>query len=134
MFVLSVRSEPVGLEDGRIPDSSFSASSAIDVAPSARLNHASKGWRPANRDVVEPWLQVDLLFVRLVTGFATHGDELKYLKTYFVSFGFDADRLMVYLDGFKQRKVSITNTTRFSFLLLLFMLIVCPRSGNRARK
>ena len=105
----------MGLEDGRIPDSSFSASSFFssgDVkneATKARLNGPNAGWRAKDNEV-EPWLQVDLLFVRLVTGLATRGGPSKYLKTYFLSFGFVADQLMVYLDGFKQRKVSKTCT------------------------
>ena len=111
MFVFLECNEPVGLEDGRIPDSSFSVSSIYDgtngnsKAPAGRLNHASLGWRAKN-DREEPWLQIDLLFVRLVTGVATHGDNIKFLKTYYLSFGFHSDQLMTYLDRFNQRKVS----------------------------
>ena len=105
-----VCSEPVGLEDGRIPNPSFSASSMVvgtnlrTKATEARLNDDSSGWRAKNADQ-EPWLQIDLLYVRLVTGIATHGGSTIYLKTYFLSFGFEPDQLLVYLDGFKQRKV-----------------------------
>ncbi|CAB4034681.1 venom prothrombin activator pseutarin-C non-catalytic subunit-like, partial [Paramuricea clavata] len=110
----NVCSEPVGLEDGRIPDSSFSASSFFssgnvkNEATKARLNDPNGGWRAKDNEV-EPWLQVDLLFLRLVTGFATRGGPNRYLKTYFLSFGFAADQLMVYLDVFKQRKVFVRN-------------------------
>lgn len=107
-----VCNEPVGLEDGRVPDASFSASSfwkdstRQSKAIHGRLNDATAGWRAADRDPVEPWLQLDLLFVRLVTGVATHGGSSRYLKTYYLSFGFDSDQLTVYVDGSKQRNVS----------------------------
>ena len=107
-----VCNEPVGLEDGRIPDSSFSASSFWRVSSSqskaihGRLNDGTGGWRAAGSDLVEPWLQLDLLFVRLVTGIATHGGDLRYLQTYYLSFGFNSDQLTVYVDGSKQRNVS----------------------------
>ncbi|XP_028409645.1 uncharacterized protein LOC114532360 [Dendronephthya gigantea] len=99
-------SEAVGMEDGRIPDSSFSASSFSTgrKASEARLARTQGNWRAKNGDL-EPWVQVDLLFIRLVTGVATHGTTNNYLKTYFLSFGFDADQLMVYLDDSKQRKI-----------------------------
>ena len=102
----------MGLEDGRIPDSSFSASSFWRDSNSqskvihGRLNDGTDGWRAAGSDAVEPWLQLDLLFVRLVTGIATHGGNSKYLKTYYLSFGFNSDQLTVYVDGSKQRNVS----------------------------
>lgn len=100
-------SEAVGLKDGRIPDRSFSASSHygnLQTASHARLGHTSNGWRPKNGEV-DPWLQVDLLFIRLVTGVATHASTVRYLKTYFLSFGFDADQLIVYLDDSNLPKV-----------------------------
>ena len=95
----------------RIPDSSFSASSAhpspYNEACDARVKVGNFIWRAHDTDV-KPWLQVDLLFVRLVTALATHGASSEYPKSYSVSFGFEGDQLMAYLDVSKQRKVSIT--------------------------
>ena len=98
-------------EDRRIPDSLFAASSANPdhrtEACDARLNGGNYLWMALHTDV-DPWLQVDLIFVRLVTGFATQGGSANHLNSYSVSFGFHADQLTVYLDAFRQRRVSIT--------------------------
>ncbi|XP_022106237.1 hyalin-like isoform X2 [Acanthaster planci] len=60
---------PLGMEDGRIPDSSITASSTFTpttcLTRNARLNNpgspwTESGWCPSNSDRTNPWLQVDL--------------------------------------------------------------------------
>ena len=70
----------VGLEDKRIPDVAFSASSTLTRAHSpsrARLNiqvrnQQAAGWAPGLDDST-PWLQVDLGAKTIITGIGTQG-------------------------------------------------------------
>lgn len=71
---------PLGLEEKKIPDSSFSASSSHSTflrswSPHLARLHQSGGanaWRPKNNNPHE-WLQVDLGKVKRITGIITQG-------------------------------------------------------------
>lgn len=78
----------VGLEDKRIPDVAFSASSILTRAHSpsrARLhiqvrNQQAAGWAPRLRDST-PWLQVDLGSRMIIAGIGTQGGRYFWWST-----------------------------------------------------
>ncbi|XP_041477391.1 lactadherin-like [Lytechinus variegatus] len=73
---VGVDENKLGLESGRIPDSSLAASSCISddayCSESARLNHEVGGWVPRINDLAQ-WIQVDLMAVYRLTGVITQG-------------------------------------------------------------
>ncbi|XP_071502306.1 lactadherin-like [Diadema antillarum] len=69
------RGVPLGVEDGRIPDSSMSSSSTWNygtLAPDGRLNKLPDAWCPGLDDQ-DSWLKIDLGEVFMVTGVITQG-------------------------------------------------------------
>ncbi|KAL9978603.1 hypothetical protein ACROYT_G016139 [Oculina patagonica] len=110
----------LGLEDKRIPDSAFTASSSYDNRhrPSlARLNILSDGkhmgaWCPKAKSTNQ-WLQIDLGEFTAVTKVATQGryNSEDRVKTYTLSYSVDG----MHWTGYKQRsveKVFAGNTDR----------------------
>ena len=67
----------IGLASGgRIPDSSFSASShySSGYIPSyARLNGSNRGWAPKSNSDPADYLQIDLLYEYVICAVATQG-------------------------------------------------------------
>ena len=84
---------PLGLASDKIPDSSLTASSHYKKYPpfKARLHcGADCAWYAEPWDHSQPWLQVDLGNVSLVSGIATQGKRFtNYVKTYKIKFSVD---------------------------------------------
>ncbi|XP_022777974.1 lactadherin-like [Stylophora pistillata] len=80
--------EALGLEDGRIPDSAFSASSVErhDTSPPRVRLNSDTAWS-ARTDDNMPWVQVDLGKDAMIKKIATQGrrGSYKYTKTYTIS-------------------------------------------------
>lgn len=74
---------PLGLADGSIDNSCFSASSsAAGTAPHyARLRLKTRGWAPATADVENEWLQVSFGHERRVTGIALQGAGQQFARS-----------------------------------------------------
>lgn len=96
MFLLKAPySVEIGLEDGKVPDRAFSASSQWDKyhrANRARLNSVSTkkyrgGWS-ARKNNRRQWLQVKLRRRARITGLATQGrqDLNQWVKSYSISY------------------------------------------------
>ena len=95
----------LGLEDKRIPDSAFTASSSVDSnhRPSlARLNILNNesdvgAWCPKIKSVNQ-WLQIDLAEVTAVTKVATQGryNSEDRVKTYKLSYSVDGTHWIWY--------------------------------------
>ena len=85
----------LGIEDGRIPDSSFTASTIYSgsyAATLARLNLAAASgkagsWAAKNNDVNQ-WLQIDLGTPTTVTKVATQGRQVgnEWITSYSLSY------------------------------------------------
>ena len=94
----------VGCQDDTIPDEAFTSSSAYSESsgPAAgRLHHSGDiGWSKSLADT-DPWLQIDLIAVRLVTGVATQGNKVhgNYVKTYFLAYSLDGIDWTNYFQG-----------------------------------
>ena len=101
---------PLGVEDMRIPESAFSASSSYDKrhGPSlSRLNLLTDGkhmaaWCPKSKSVNQ-WLQINLGEITAVTKVATQGryNSEDRVKTYKLSYSVDGSHWTWY----KQRAV-----------------------------
>ena len=96
MFLLKApNSVEIGLEDGKVPDSAFSASSQWDKyhrANRARLNSVATkryrgGWS-ARKNNRRQWLQVKLRRRARITGLATQGrqDLNQWVRSYSISY------------------------------------------------
>ena len=85
------------MENGAIPDDGIIASSIYDnnyKSINARLKKAgsSCSWAPADTEVNDSWLQVDLEQLSIVKGIATQGtchDEDEWVMSYSVSYSSD---------------------------------------------
>ena len=109
-FAVHRCSVSLGLEDKRIPDSSFTASGSYDNRhrPSlARLNLLSDGkhvgaWCP-KRKSTNQWLRIDLGEITAVTKVATQGryNSEDRVKTYKLSYSVDG----IHWTWYKQRAV-----------------------------
>ena len=99
---------PLGVEDMRIPDSAFSASSSIDNrhgSSLARLNLLTDGkhmaaWCPKHKSTNQ-WLQINLGEITAVTMIATQGryNSEDRVKTYKLSYSVDG----IHWTWYKQR-------------------------------
>ncbi|XP_031570382.1 EGF-like repeat and discoidin I-like domain-containing protein 3 [Actinia tenebrosa] len=82
----------LGMESGVIPDSNINASSHLsldDLPHHARL-HGNKQWSPKVHDS-NPWLQVDLGKVTMVSCIATQGTRFgDWTKTYSLQYGLNS--------------------------------------------
>ncbi|XP_028405616.1 sushi, von Willebrand factor type A, EGF and pentraxin domain-containing protein 1-like isoform X2 [Dendronephthya gigantea] len=96
---------PLGLEDRRIPDSSFSASSQHNRhgASNARLNNDKKAkvWLAA-KNVANEYVQVDLGEIYVLTGVATQGRTKsgyeQYISKYYVGYSSDGKNFQTLKD------------------------------------
>lgn len=82
-------SNPLGMESGQISEDQISASSSFydgHWSPKqARLNYHDNAWTP-NEDSNKEYIQVDLHFLKVLTGIATQGAVSKEThKSYFVT-------------------------------------------------
>ena len=116
MFLVHSCSVPLGVEDERIPDSAFTASSSVDSRhrPSlARLNLLSDGkhmgaWCPKVKSRNQ-WLQIDLGEITAVTKVATQGryNSADRARTYTLSYSVDG----LHWTSYKQRAVEKVSST-----------------------
>ncbi|XP_072170080.1 retinoschisin-like [Diadema setosum] len=88
--VNAVTPQKLGIEDGRIPDDSLSASSCYykDCVTLARLNQPAKGaWTPGYRDK-SPWVQADLGADYLIDGVITQGggDDEEWVANFSIQY------------------------------------------------
>ncbi|XP_038077325.1 lactadherin-like [Patiria miniata] len=74
----------LGLEDGSITDGQISSSGALDAYPAqnARLND-DLAWLPSGAN---PWIEVDLIESKVVSGLITQGWYFGYVTTYKVAY------------------------------------------------
>ncbi|XP_066542213.1 neuropilin-2b isoform X2 [Hoplias malabaricus] len=111
-------SNALGMESGQITDDQITASSSFSdgrwAARQARLNYNENAWTPGD-DSSKEYIQVDLHFLKVLTGIATQGAISKEThKSYFVtSFKLEVstngEDWMVYRHG-KGHKVFHANT------------------------
>ncbi|KAJ8255665.1 hypothetical protein COCON_G00195290 [Conger conger] len=111
-------SSPFGMESGRISDDQITASSSFEDGRwsprQARLNNHDNGWTP-REDSSKEYIQVDLHFLRVLTGIATQGAISKetqksyYVTTFKLEVSTNGEDWMVYRHG-KNHKVFHANT------------------------
>ena len=94
--------EPLGMEDGRIPDKDITSSSTQNKTdysgPSqARLNNKIGAWVPANPD---DYLQVDFGHVMEIGDIITKGHPTKnmYVKLYYLKYTTDGVNWQVFVN------------------------------------
>ena len=92
---------PLGMENGRIPDSALTSANPDNYHPftNARLNHNGPGWTPRVTNIEDAYLQVDFGKVVLLTGIATQGssyDGDNWLKSYYFSYSKDDKSWLFY--------------------------------------
>ncbi|KAJ8394484.1 hypothetical protein AAFF_G00044940 [Aldrovandia affinis] len=111
-------SSPFGMESGRISDDQISASSSFEDGRwsprQARLNNHDNAWTP-KEDSSREYIQVDLHFLRVLTGIATQGAVSKetqksyYVTTFKLEVSTNGEDWMVYRHG-KNHKIFHANT------------------------
>ncbi|KAJ8253013.1 hypothetical protein GJAV_G00208170 [Gymnothorax javanicus] len=111
-------SSPFGMESGKISDDQITASSSFEDgrwSPRlARLNNHDNGWTP-REDSSREYIQVDLHFLRVLTGIATQGAVSKdtqksyYVTTFKLEVSTNGEDWMIYRHG-KNHKVFHANT------------------------
>ncbi|KAG9349032.1 hypothetical protein JZ751_029350 [Albula glossodonta] len=111
-------SSALGMEFGTISDDQISASSSFydgRWSPrQARLNNDDNGWTP-NEDSNKEYIQVDLQFLKVLTGIATQGAISKetqksyYVTTFKLEVSTNGEDWMIYRHG-KNHKVFHANT------------------------
>ena len=92
---------PLGMENGRIPDSSLTSANSSNIFPftNARLNHNGPGWTPNRNDA---YLQIDFGEVLRLTGIATQGSSYgsgHWLITYYFSYSKDDKAWLCYKEN-----------------------------------
>ncbi|XP_038060996.1 uncharacterized protein LOC119731795 [Patiria miniata] len=130
---------PLGMEDGRIPDESITASSFWDnradhAPPRARLN--TKGYAGAwveDSGDLSPWIQVDFNGIVTITGLITQGreDNDQWVTEYQVTYSNDAqswhhvtDATPIKFPGNSDRNTLVA--ARFPFALRTRILRIHP--------
>ncbi|XP_048861849.1 neuropilin-2-like isoform X1 [Brienomyrus brachyistius] len=111
-------SSPFGMESGKISDSQITASSSFSdgrwTPQQARLNNDDNGWTPSE-DNVKEYIQVDLSFLRVLTGIATQGAVSKdtqrsyFVTTFKLEVSTNGEDWMIYRHG-KNQKIFHANT------------------------
>ncbi|MBN3298895.1 NRP2 protein, partial [Amia calva] len=111
-------SSAFGMESGKISDDQITASSSFYdgrwSAKQARLNNEDNGWTPSE-DSNKEYIQVDLHFLKMLTGVATQGaiskETLKiyYVTTFKLEVSTNGEDWMMYRHG-KNHKVFHANT------------------------
>lgn len=107
-----------GMESGRISDEQISASSSFYddrwLPRLARLNNEDNAWTPAE-DSNKEYIQVDLQFLKVLTGIATQGAISKetqksyYVTTFKLEISTNGEDWMIYRHG-KNHKIFHANT------------------------
>ena len=100
----------LGLADGSVSNSQFTASSEYDstkVASNVRMGVIGASWRPSDDDY-KPWLQVDFQETVTVAMIKTRGayDVYWFVRTFSVSYGDDGSNFQDHVDG-ERTKVCI---------------------------
>lgn len=118
-WILDPCGVPLGLEDKRIPNGQFSASSYYNhhLAPwHGRRNHRWS-WSVRYRNNKQ-WLQVNMVEIYRVRGIGTQGrqDANQWVKTYTVSYGMNGVDFTQYKEN---RRVKVTDDQFFYFILAL---------------
>uniref|UniRef100_A0A8C7T502 Neuropilin n=1 Tax=Oncorhynchus mykiss TaxID=8022 RepID=A0A8C7T502_ONCMY len=114
-----------GLESGKISDDQISASSSFydgRWSPrQARLNNIDNAWTPSE-DSTKEYIQVDLHFLKVLTGIATQGAVSKetqksyYVSTFKLEVSTNGEDWMTYRYG-KNHKVFHANTDPYEVVL-----------------
>ncbi|KAK1789031.1 hypothetical protein P4O66_014985 [Electrophorus voltai] len=118
-------SNPFGMESGQITDDQITASSTffdgLWVPRQARLNYDSNAWTPSE-DSNKEYIQVDLHFLKVLTGIATQGAVSKetqkayYVTTFKLEVSTNGEDWMIYRHG-KNHKVFHANTDPLEVVL-----------------
>ena len=98
---------PLGMENGRIPDSAITSANPDNKHPftNARLNHNGPGWTPDK----DAYLQVDFGEVVVLTGIGTQGSSYSggsWLKSYHFSYSVDGNTWVEYKEDSSFHKVN----------------------------
>uniref|UniRef100_A0A3B3RED5 Neuropilin n=1 Tax=Paramormyrops kingsleyae TaxID=1676925 RepID=A0A3B3RED5_9TELE len=111
-------SSPFGMESRKISDSQITASSSFSdgrwTPQQARLNNDDNGWTPSE-DNIKEYIQVDLSFLRVLTGIATQGAVSKdtqrsyFVTTFKLEVSTNGEDWMIYRHG-KNQKIFHANT------------------------
>nr|XP_015215075.1 PREDICTED: neuropilin-2 isoform X1 [Lepisosteus oculatus] len=111
-------SSPFGLESGEISDEQISSSSTFYDGrwspKQARLNNEDNAWTPSE-DSNKEYIQVDLNFLKVLTGIATQGaisketHRIYYVTTFKLEVSTNGEDWMIYRHG-KNHKVFHANT------------------------
>ncbi|XP_042192325.1 neuropilin-2 isoform X1 [Callorhinchus milii] len=109
---------PLGMESREISNMQITASSSYTLGNwephQARLNYPTNGWTP-NDDNSREWIQVDLGFLKTLTGIATQGAvsvdtaKIYYIKTYRLEVSTNGEDWMTYRQG-KNHKIFSANS------------------------
>ena len=97
--------EAIGLASGGIiPDSSFSTSSHFDhryIPSNGRLNGNSRGWAPKTTTDPADYLQIDLLYERIICAVATQGAYgiHKWTTKYKIRLSMDGTTMVTYQEN-----------------------------------
>ncbi len=104
---------PLGMENGRIPDSAITSAHQNNYHPfkNARLNYNGPGWTPIYRTAGDAYLQVDFGEVIQLTGIATQGSSYEggnWLRLYHFNYSIDEKKWLEYgVPGPNRYKVSL---------------------------
>ncbi|XP_028661937.2 neuropilin-2a isoform X1 [Erpetoichthys calabaricus] len=111
-------SSPFGIESGKITDEQITSSTSFYdnrwLPQFGRLNNDNNAWTP-NEDTNREYIQVDLLFLRVLTGIATQGAISKetgnvyYVTSFKLEVSTNGEDWMMYRHG-KNHKVFHANT------------------------
>ena len=98
---------PLGMENGRIPDSAITSANPDNKHPftNARLNHNGPGWTPDK----DAYLQVDFGEVVVLTGIGTQGSSYSggnWLKSYHFNYSVDGNTWVEYKEDSSFHKVN----------------------------
>ncbi len=101
---------PLGMENGRIPDSAITSANRDNYHPfkNARLNHNGPGWTPRVYHIEDAYLQVDFGEVVQLTGIATQGSSYQggnWLQAYHFNYSIDEKKWLEYKEGSNGPKV-----------------------------
>ncbi|XP_078450356.1 neuropilin-2-like isoform X1 [Lampetra planeri] len=127
--------QPLGMESGEIEDEQIMASSSFvsdHWGPElARLYNQYNGWTPSS-DLSREWIQVDLRFVRVLSGVATQGvisnatGRPYYVTSYRLEYSTSGDDWTVYRDD-KKSKEFVGNQDANSVVLNRLAEVVIAR-------
>lgn len=93
--------QPLGMENGRIPDKAITSGISVNYhqPPNARLNSPGPGWAPQSLIGNDIYLQVDFQDVILLTAVATQGSSFQggsWLQAYFLQYSSDGRKWTYY--------------------------------------